>query len=529
MKRSRENDKAAKAEAKLLKHAKKIAENKIKIQNKLEKQKLRDQTKEEIEAKKTEKLLLLEIKRKEKELIQQQKDEILMEKQKKEMIKQRCLEKEKNIMKSFFSKSVKRLSTANHIDKNHFCLREFPTKNNVKIAPIFRKEFNAKNKQNFDQLFSSQNTKIDIKNIRKTNYQSTYTSSPKKCITVIDENSQAYIEKLVPKKFKYLKFYENRKPPFYKQFNIITNMGFDYTIDSDDEWEDEPGDDCNSGDESDKSFLGNSQDEDGFIVPHGYLSDDEKKGVIDYNEERPFKNVGQGIKWNDGIEENFPVRDPNYHGVVLDNSCKSLLHFKMRVLTKNKIMCSLEQPVNQKKNSNVTKPPVLVEFSQIVIKELVNIIHGNAGPLNKMIQDFIYHCSTQIGKHCGMESDDYMCASKTSKRQLEYKIKSIASYDRSLHAWIMKPHAVDKYKLKVKEITFTPKIKDRFERLSVIPSLENAMGGDTDDSFGEPLTVITSSYTDINRKTIPQPNFNWIQNNNVSEYKHRDLDIDYSD
>ena len=52
---------------------------------------------------------------------------------------------------------------------------------------------------------------------------------------------------------------------------------FDYEIDSDDEWEDEPEGEsiCESekGDEDEE--VVEDEDDDGFFVPHGYLSDDE--------------------------------------------------------------------------------------------------------------------------------------------------------------------------------------------------------------------------------------------------------------
>lgn len=51
---------------------------------------------------------------------------------------------------------------------------------------------------------------------------------------------------------------------------------FNYEIDSDDEWEDEPEDAEsveNSGDEEEEPL--DDDEDDGFFVPHGHLSDEE--------------------------------------------------------------------------------------------------------------------------------------------------------------------------------------------------------------------------------------------------------------
>ena len=53
----------------------------------------------------------------------------------------------------------------------------------------------------------------------------------------------------------------------------------DYEIDSDDEWEDEADGesiaDSDKGDMEEDTLNGDDEDDDGFFVPHGHLSDDE--------------------------------------------------------------------------------------------------------------------------------------------------------------------------------------------------------------------------------------------------------------
>ncbi|KAI8813648.1 chromatin assembly factor 1 subunit A-domain-containing protein [Cladochytrium replicatum] len=88
--------------------------------------------------------------------------------------------------------------------------------------------------------------------------------------------------------FKFLKFSENIRPPWFgtwsKTSRIITGRRpftqdhqlLQYDIESDLEWEDdEPGEDLKSDDEDDERSETGERDDEEFVVPHGYLSDDE--------------------------------------------------------------------------------------------------------------------------------------------------------------------------------------------------------------------------------------------------------------
>ena len=61
----------------------------------------------------------------------------------------------------------------------------------------------------------------------------------------------------------------------YKIFCFIKKY-FDYEVDSDDEWEDEPeGESIADSEKEDEDDIVDDEDDDGFFVPHGHLSDDE--------------------------------------------------------------------------------------------------------------------------------------------------------------------------------------------------------------------------------------------------------------
>ncbi|KAL5106069.1 Chromatin assembly factor 1 subunit FSM [Taenia crassiceps] len=94
-------------------------------------------------------------------------------------------------------------------------------------------------------------------------------------------------------KAKLLQFFENYRPAFYgtwrrRSYAIGPRRPFtkdcyqlDYEVDSDDEWEEEePGENISQSDGEEEEEVEEDEDEDAkFLVPHGYLSDDE--GVRD--------------------------------------------------------------------------------------------------------------------------------------------------------------------------------------------------------------------------------------------------------
>eukprot|EP01135_Chromosphaera_perkinsii_P006708 Nk52_evm22s559 gene=Nk52_evmTU22s559 len=85
---------------------------------------------------------------------------------------------------------------------------------------------------------------------------------------------------------KYLHFAENIRPPYYgtwsKKTKLISGrrpLGkdttlFDYDVDSEEEWEEEPGESLSQSEHEDDGSDCESET-DGFVVPHGYLSEGE--------------------------------------------------------------------------------------------------------------------------------------------------------------------------------------------------------------------------------------------------------------
>jgi chromatin assembly factor 1 subunit A len=94
---------------------------------------------------------------------------------------------------------------------------------------------------------------------------------------------------------KLLHFHDNYRPAYFGTYGKTSaavrprqplgrdGVLFNYEYDSDDDWEDEPeGEEILSNDEDEQDAGDDEEDEDGFVVPHGYLSDDE--GAADHDD-----------------------------------------------------------------------------------------------------------------------------------------------------------------------------------------------------------------------------------------------------
>jgi len=107
----------------------------------------------------------------------------------------------------------------------------------------------------------------------------------------------------------------------------------DYDFDSDEEWEEEPEDGEDLGDKDDadkeedeKCSMGGGEeedfdDEDDFLVPHGYLSDDEG-GVGEYRDKDTLKT----------LEEDF-YRDLKKEKIVREKTEKS--SYNVRIIVRS--------------------------------------------------------------------------------------------------------------------------------------------------------------------------------------------------
>ncbi|XP_020711490.2 chromatin assembly factor 1 subunit A [Athalia rosae] len=184
----------------------------------------------------------------------------------------------------------------------------FEVKADMRVAPITRRNLDDTDKLTFDKLLNKGISKDELylngliknpTNIRRS--QKTWPYEAKDVVIIVDDDdgssdtvdprSASLSEKHHPKLFM---FVENRRPPFWgtwrKKSDHITprrpfakdSKWFDYEIDSDDEWEEEePGESIRGSDDERDEELAPEENEydvdNDFMVPHGYLSDEEAK------------------------------------------------------------------------------------------------------------------------------------------------------------------------------------------------------------------------------------------------------------
>jgi len=252
-----------------------------------------------------------------------------------------------------------------------------------------------------------------------------------------------------PKKMKLLRFHDNQRPSYFGTFSkkskIIKGRNplakdavlFNYEVDSDDEWEEEPeGEDLgNSGDEKEKEREKEDEeqeisDDEVWMVPDGYLSENE--GAIDPIADTPEMNVPEveidekelqdkKKKLHDEAQKQISknskkeILKPTYCGVFFDLTREGthnnqLTRYKIEVLVDNlpiDVQQLTEMEIEPKKSSAKIVP-------DSVLPELVKFINGKSDNLNKILQEF-------------KESHSFI-----SKTQLELKIKEIATKEKRL-------------------------------------------------------------------------------------------------
>lgn len=104
----------------------------------------------------------------------------------------------------------------------------------------------------------------------------------------VDDDVFEYTEHVNDTKYVYLRFYENVKPPYFgpkPQHSTIDGRralakepSIDYEVDSDEEWDEGGPGESLSGSDSEQEEKDDYEIDD-FLVPHGYLSDDECEDV----------------------------------------------------------------------------------------------------------------------------------------------------------------------------------------------------------------------------------------------------------
>ncbi|CAG5107474.1 Oidioi.mRNA.OKI2018_I69.chr1.g3344.t1.cds [Oikopleura dioica] len=263
----------------------------------LEKEEKEKQAREEREKKQKEKD---EAKRKKEDLEKRR----LEEKEKERLLIEEREEKARQQRAKFFqSFSKKRLSTKIEKIEDEPRWTPFVAHKEQFLCPVIYRQWSESEEDDFEKFlkllrekgFSCEESKYfhELKNrpFRRRPKRERRKKTDDECFLINPELEQALKEGA---RFKYFNFHTDYRPPFYgtnrstsTEINprrpLALDPNLDYEYDSGEDWEEEPeGEDVESGNEkmSDEEEM-DEDDQDGFFVPHGYLSDDEENAACD--------------------------------------------------------------------------------------------------------------------------------------------------------------------------------------------------------------------------------------------------------
>lgn len=194
----------------------------------------------------------------------------------------------------------------------------------------------------------------------------------------------------------------NPRNPFKKDEAVI-----DYDMDSEEEFEEENGEDINSDKEDDEDDLIDEEDNEGFIVPDGYLSQSEK-GEGD-EEDAKGESYGQ-MKRTRQINT---IMQPTVC-IFSQETKESMEQFKI-FEAKPYISFPLQisaKDFDDKSDEDDKKDRMDPNAINNKIKEFVEMVHGSYEAKFKLIEDF-----AQAHPEC-------------SKASVERKLREIASKEK---------------------------------------------------------------------------------------------------
>ncbi|XP_049644709.1 chromatin assembly factor 1 subunit A [Suncus etruscus] len=295
----------------------------------------------------------------------------------------------------------------------------FEIKEHMVLAPLCRVAFDQDLSDRLDGLLQQQcsdTTFLDELQGRRP-LSSGPTMSPSRSTDLDLSNSDVVIVESgkvdgVPERrrfgrMKLLQFSENHRPAYWGTWNKTTAVIrprqpwaqdtklLDYEVDSDEEWEEEePGESLShsEGDEDDE--VGDDEDEDdGFFVPHGYLSEDE--GVTEECADPENHRVRQKLKaqeWDEFLakDKRFRVLQPTKVGCLWEaDRASGASEQDFKVLQQFRI-CLLETapPEDEQTPKNSKRH----QRDRQILGQLLPLLHGNVNGSKVIIREFQECC-----------------------------------------------------------------------------------------------------------------------------------------
>ncbi|KAH9524536.1 Chromatin assembly factor 1, subunit A [Bulinus truncatus] len=423
----------AKAEKERIKQEKKEAKEREKqeFKEKLEREKNeKEKAKEEERKKKEEERVKKEEEKKKKlasiEAKQEEKRKKEEEKLKEEEEKKKKEEKVKEYFQKYFIKPKD--TPIRQAPSSSGLFIPFQVKKDMHLAPIVRRDALTEDKRNTldeimnnpescDKTYLHQLRSGDIKPYR-TGRVLRKNPQPVADVEVIHDSE---ILKKVTHQVKLLQFHTDHRPPYYGTWRKQPKISgknpwkkdktlFDYEVDSDEEWEEEePGESlsCSDGEE-DKGEEVEEEEDDGWMVPHGYLSEGE--GCSEDEEITPEKlkrqQLAKAKAWEDEMNKKLQVAPLVTVGCFFEHSPSATMSGDVRLLYEFRavvlapcipVPTSLfgssepekEEAVTEKLQLATTpKGPKKKSVPDEAMPDLIRLVHGNVSGIKRLIREF---------------------------------------------------------------------------------------------------------------------------------------------
>lgn len=497
LRKEREQEKKKKEEEKEAEKKKKEEEKK-----KREEEKEADKKRREEERKKKEEEKEAEKKRKEEEK-KRKEEEKENDKKKKEDEERRKKERLSQVFTNFFTQKKtitgKNDTSTPCVTSSTFSLAfpPFQIKENMKLAPTVRSEFDSSRRDFLDQILekpkpTTEVNRLQYKGNRGRNYGATWPLIKDSEVEVIDEdeaegtmNKEDIITVVpaLPRRMrpKLLKFCENRRPAYWGTWGKTSHLVgprrpfgkeniFDYDVDSDDEWEEEvePGESLTDSEAEgeEKEPADDYEVDNEFLVPHGYLSDEEgekddderpmspseAKEKLKLKEEQFERELKQktchikpsliGCCWtDDSNHEPQLLKVLQRYATVVFSSATPIR------LSCSELLCENgESPVADETARSENKASKRL-VSENDIPALVRLLHGSSYSKLTIVKEFQSYLERN-------RTDENKNA--PSKAQILAKIAEIASWTKCTETgtmngrtcWLVQPDVLDHYDLK---------------------------------------------------------------------------------
>lgn len=443
-----------------------------------QKQKEIEQKQKEIEQKRKEKEEKEEQKRQEKELKIKQKEEERLRKQQEieEKNKEKQKEEEKKLKTaaafvSFFVPKKVNSTDGKKLEETTSAFMPFEVKCDMKMPPPRRDPLTTDEKSNLDELVANNDKDFsylkDLKTTKKRTCQKTWIYEDPDDDLLIVEDEVLLGETICEEKpkterirVKLLMFQENQRPAYYgtwrKKSKNITGRRpfgkediFDYTVDSDDDWEEEEqGENLEVLSDEEKENEPENDDyevDNEFFVPHGHLSDDE----VDDEEYAKLSPESQKQKLKllkDAFDQDIKSKTQkikprsigciwyNKNGNNVDAAIISYLH-PLNIIVNGRIeIKKREQNDNTVKKKRTPKP-----LPEDVMGILAKFVHGNTNKRGKLVTQFLNHIQTN---NMGVD-----LTKMNVSKQVSHIAKWTWNVENKTYNWIIDEELANKYNI----------------------------------------------------------------------------------